>query len=62
MFEIQMLWWNNWITVEKEFSSKEWAEWRAAEWKQQNQCYGDPFRVVRSEQEQRTEETEPRNQ
>lgn len=49
MWEIQILWGgrsSQWITVERGFKSRDDAEWATAEWKQRNNCRGDPFRAV----------------
>jgi hypothetical protein len=43
---IQIQWAGKWITVETGFKSRGDAEWRTAEWKQQHDCRGDPFRAI----------------
>lgn len=47
MWEIQINWNGQWITVATGHKSQGDAEWATAGWKQANQCYGDPFRTVR---------------
>ncbi len=47
MWEIQILW-NGWVTVQTGFNSRDDAQWAIAEWKQKNECVGDPFRAVES--------------
>lgn len=43
---IQILWFGSWRTLETGFHSQDDAEWRAAQWNQQNNCTGDPFRAI----------------
>jgi hypothetical protein len=50
MYEIQVFWSGVWITVQTGFKSRDAAEWATAQWKQANQCFGDPFRAIRSEE------------
>jgi hypothetical protein len=44
---IQINWNGHWITVDQGYKTKDDAEWATAEWKQKNNCTGDPFRRVR---------------
>ena len=47
-WEIQIDWNGRWITVQTGFKSQDAAEWATGQWKQANDCRGDPFRAVLS--------------
>ena len=48
--DIQVNWNGRWITVATGYDSQDAAEWATAGWKQANQCFGDTFRAVTSQQ------------
>ena len=48
MWEIQIKWGGEWVTVQRGLRSRDDAEWATACWKQGNHCTGDPFRAVQS--------------
>lgn len=50
MWEIQIQWAGQWVTVQRDFKSQDDAEWRIAQWKQTHRCAGDPFRAVKSQE------------
>jgi hypothetical protein len=49
MWILQINWNGTWITVQTGFPTRGEAEWAAGRWKLANNCRGDPFRAVQSE-------------
>lgn len=50
MWQVEIDWNGRWIKVEDGFDSQDHAEWATAKWKQANDCRGDPFRAVRTQE------------
>lgn len=43
MWSIKLRWFGREVELESGFKTRDDAEWRIAQWKQNNKCYGDPF-------------------
>jgi hypothetical protein len=37
-----------WLKIAGPFKTRDDAEWALARWKEENQCYGGPFRIVKA--------------
>jgi hypothetical protein len=46
--DVQIMWAGQWRTIASGYKSRSDAEWAIGTWKQENECFRDPFRVVQS--------------